>query len=556
MGDTLRVDEQALANGALILDFDWPVGEQTVSLRATYPDSFPRLRPIVQLRGDPANFPKRHCSPTDGTLCLLGRDAGQWLNRWTLAKLLQEQLAHALQGTGEEDEQGEPAEYWWNALAVAHSYCLVDSQWTLGQAIAGMLTLRYDFQPRPAGAFGIRAVVRSVRDSAGQQICSWQGALPPGLAADGKEALIPWVYLDETPLPTPNWPHELHALMARLPSRPHVIELSGNTSAQIFAIAYRSELEHGKTGLAWLFGLFAGSKKHLKEAKPGQKIGRPAILPTYRAGALDLGARVPAVKLLRDKRIAIIGLGAIGAPVALELARAGCGELHLIDHDTIEPGNGIRWPLGASAWGVKKTESLTKFIEREYPWTSVRAISHMVGQFGNNVDPLQGDACILQALLAQVDLVVDASTSNGVLNILGDYCRELGLPLISLYASPPVHGGEVVRFAPASGCPTCRDLAADGATIPRAAGFGELASLQQPPGCAERTFTGASFDLQELSLQAVRLAIETLRDPQAATHSLVQVLSLVDPQGRRTLPSWSQSVLPKSAACSCNAQHP
>lgn len=556
MGNSLLIDEQALAKGVLILEFDWPVGEQAVLLRATYPDSYPRLRPIVQLRGDPATFPKRHCSPTDGTLCLLGRDSGQWLNRWTLAKLLEEQLAHALHGTGEEDEQGEPAEYWWNGLALAHSYCLVDSQWTLGQATAGTLTLRYDFQPRPAGAFGVAAAVRSVHDRAGQQICSWQGALPLVLAEDGKEAVIPWVYLDETPLPTRNWADDLHALMGRLVTRPHITELSGNKSAHIFAIAYRAELAHGQTGLAWLFGMFSESKKHLKEAKPGQKVGRPAILPTYRAGALDLGARVPAVGLLRDKRIAVIGLGAIGAPVALELARAGCGELHLIDHDTIEPGNGIRWPLGASAWGVKKAESLTTFIEREYPWTSVHARSHMVGQFGNNVDPLQGDASILQALLAQVDLVVDASTSSGVLNILGDYCRELDLPLISLYASPPVHGGEVVRFAPTSGCPTCRDIAADDATIPRAPGFGELASLQQPPGCAERTFTGASFDLQELSLQAVRMAIETLRDPQSATHSLVQVLSLVDPQGQRTLPSWSQSVLPKSAACSCNAQHP
>jgi hypothetical protein len=205
---------------------------------------------------------------------------------------------------------------------------------------------------------------------------------------------------------------------------------------------------------------------------------------------------------------------------------------------------------------VKKTESLSTFIEREYPWCRVHARAHMVGQFGNNLDPLQGDASVLQALLAQVDLVIDASTSSGVLNILGDYCRDLGLSLNALYASPPVHGGEVVRFAPASGCPTCRDIAADDARIPRAPGFGQLESLQQPPGCAERTFTGASFDLQELSLQAVRLAIETLRDPPSATHSLVQVLSLVDPEGQRSLPSWSQRVLPKSPACSCNAQHP
>jgi hypothetical protein len=63
-GDSLRIDEQALAKGALILEFDWPVDAQAVPLRAAYPDCYPRLRPIVQLRADPASFPKRHCNPT------------------------------------------------------------------------------------------------------------------------------------------------------------------------------------------------------------------------------------------------------------------------------------------------------------------------------------------------------------------------------------------------------------------------------------------------------------------------------------------------------------
>lgn len=547
-GESARYDEVALAQGVLILEFEWPLDDRVVALRATYPDSFPRMRPIVQLLGDPPNFPPRHCSPTDGTLCLLGRDTGQWPNQWSLATLLHNQLAHALRGTGDEDEQGEPAEYWWNDFGLAESYCLVDSEWTLGEARFGMLDVRLKFRPRAGGSGSIAAAVTRVHAANGEVICAWQGALPPVLTGeDHQTAPIPWVYVDQVVLPGHDGRVDLERLMGRLASQPRPIALSANSFALMFAIAYPSNLAHGLTGLGWLFAMFrwSGAKK-VKDAK------QPAILPTYRAGEQDMGARVPAVRLLRDRRIAVIGLGAIGAPVALELARAGCRELHLLDHDSVEPGNSIRWPLGATAWGAKKAASLSAFIEREYPWTKVHARSHAVGSF-DDPKSLQGDEAVLGAALAQVNLVVDASTSQGVLNIMSDYCRQRGLPLISLYASPPVHGGAVARFSPHSPCPTCLEFAHGSGAIPRAPGFGDLTGLQQPPGCAERTFTGASYDLQELSLQAMRLAVNTLQDPEGSRTSIVQTLRLADDQGHRTLPTWREDVIPKAPLCPCSA---
>lgn len=114
----------------------------------------------------------------------------------------------------------------------------------------------------------------------------------------------------------------------------------------------------------------------------------------------------------------------------------------------------------------------------------------------------------------------------------------------------------MARFAPQSGCPTCLEIAHDNKMIRRAPGFGDLTALQQPPGCAERTFTGASHDLQELSLQAVRLALETLENPHGASTSLVQTLSLVDDDGRRIPPAWRVDPIPKAPSCSCNTAHP
>ncbi|WP_208611028.1 hypothetical protein, partial [Rhizobium tibeticum] len=55
---------------------------------------------------------------------------------------------------------------------------------------------------------------------------------------------------------------------------------------------------------------------------------------------------------------------------------------------------------------------------------------------------------------------------------------------------------------------------------------------RQPPGCAEPTFTGASFDRQELSLESVRLAVDVLSHPDELKASVIHTLSLHDGVGR------------------------
>lgn len=112
-----RVDPTELAQGRLVIDIAWSMDGKTVHLRAMYPDSFPRLRPQARLMSSPSDWPKRHVSPLDGNLCLLGRDSAQWNPQWTLARLLDEKLKEALAGSPDEDAQGEPVEFWWNFLA-------------------------------------------------------------------------------------------------------------------------------------------------------------------------------------------------------------------------------------------------------------------------------------------------------------------------------------------------------------------------------------------------------------------------------------------------------
>lgn len=546
VGTSLRVDQEALAKGVLIVEFDWPLEGGPIPLRVTYPDSFPRLRPIVQLRGDRSTFPARHCSPIDGNLCLLGRDTRQWRQQWTLRKLLESQLQSALAGTGEEDHQGEPAEYWWNHYGLRESYCLVDTSWTLGSVSNGTLLLRYRL--RKADQVGVQAIVTEIRDATGTAIQNWSGAIPAGLEAE-KEIIIPWIFINDTILPD-GTAQSVSNLMGRFPTIPRFTEL-GSVSANWFAVLYKMEVGFQTEGVGWLFPFLLGPKRVFRPAKPGKREQAPrvAVLPTYRAGEADLGIRVPAIEILRDKRIAVIGVGAVGAPVAVELARNGCCKLHLLDHDVVEPGNSIRWPLGTSAWGRRKTESLSAFIRREYPRTEVNEHPHAIGSFDSD-RPEAGDESVFESILPDVDLVVDSTASYGVSTFLSDLCRRRGIPLVSLYASPPVEGGVVARFSPKSGCPTCLEFAYHAGTINRPPGFDSERGLQQPPGCAERTFTGASYDLQELSLQAVRLIVETLEASEGCEESVVQSLGLVI-DGRRSPPIWRVDPLPRADECSC-----
>lgn len=348
-GESLLIDEEALVKGALVVEFDWPLADRRVPLRAWFPDSYPRTRPIVNLRGDPATFPKRHCAPINGELCLLGRDTRQWRQKWTLAELLYQQLPDALGDTGDEDQQGEPAEYWWNGFGQPDSYCLVDSSWTLGEATSGKMVLRCAPKLR-AGILRMTAYVREVWEQGGRRLFDWQAPLPSELV-DAQDIAIPWVFVREALLPEADVAGQLKQLQGKLPFQPRMIDIGHAHSAQVFAILYESELLHRTKGLGWMFPIYWGATRSFHKPKRNQPHVPYSInvLPTLRAGRADLGARVPAVSVLHGKTVAVVGVGAIGAPVATELARAGCRHLHLVDHDTVEPGNAIRWPLGASA---------------------------------------------------------------------------------------------------------------------------------------------------------------------------------------------------------------
>lgn len=545
----IRVDDKQLESGLLVVSFDWPFQQGTVALKATFPSSYPYLRPHVQLRTDPNSWPDRHVGPFDGSICLLGRDSAQWTSDWYLVKLLDEQLEDALLGTGSEDPQGEPADFWWNTLSpLPDSYCLIDSAWDLGEESHGRLEIIYALGDATDEAghqcLSFKGVVSKVLAKSGALLTQWEGGLPRELRDSSSKLQVSWHRLDSTLLPH----GDVASLLNKLRTenfgglgKPHL--LGRDISWRPFAFVHPIELAHDQTGHGWIIGGEWGAKKAI-ERRPGS--GPPAptkFVPVVRAGESDIGFRVPAVHVLKTKRVAVFGIGGIGAPIALELARNGCAELRLVDHDTIEPGNSIRWPLGAAAWGQRKVTALKHFLDAQYPSVCVVPIAHQLGALGQ----AESDLDALEQALNDVDIVVDAAVSNGVTRLLWDQCNRRGIPLIEVGATPPLSGGTVVRYTAGGGCPVCLQYARIHERIPKPLGADEDI-LGQPPGCAERTFHGADYNLRELSLQAVRLVMDTLTAANPPP-SIVQTLSFTSETSGLELPSWQQHYLDKERDC-------
>ena len=272
-----------------------------------------------------------------------------------------------------------------------------------------------------------------------------------------------------------------------------------------------------------------------------------------RVGRRDVLARTPELAALADKTVTVFGLGCLGAPGALEFARAGVGELRLVDHDVVDPGTMGRWPFGLTAAGLPKAFVLQRHIEANWPSTRVHSFIHRVGGVRAKPDQQSGLE-VLEEVTRDASLIYDATAEFGVQNVLSDYARDRAIAYVAVDATNGGWGGRVCRIDPGvtSGCWQCFQTAlADGA-IPPPPGRPDD-DLIQPPGCADPTFTGAGFDMTQVGLTGVRVAVATLChgavDAYPPTDHDVTIVALRDDAGRLIDPSFSGYPLQRHPRC-------
>ncbi len=79
----------------------------------------------------------------------------------------------------------------------------------------------------------------------------------------------------------------------------------------------------------------------------------------------------PVYDKLRSARVAVAGLGGLGSNVAVSLARAGVGELMLVDFDRVDLSNLNRQQYEIADLGRYKTEALSERLTRINPYVKL-----------------------------------------------------------------------------------------------------------------------------------------------------------------------------------------
>ncbi|MGH1449842.1 MAG: molybdopterin-synthase adenylyltransferase MoeB [Pseudomonadaceae bacterium] len=123
---------------------------------------------------------------------------------------------------------------------------------------------------------------------------------------------------------------------------------------------------------------------------------------------------------LLDSRVLIVGLGGLGAPVALYLAAAGVGTLVLADHDQVELTNLQRQIIHQTAdVGRAKVQSAADSLERINP--GVRTVQ---------LEQALAGTALVEAI-AGVDLVVDCCDNFATRQAVNAACVAQRRPLVS-----------------------------------------------------------------------------------------------------------------------------
>ncbi len=123
---------------------------------------------------------------------------------------------------------------------------------------------------------------------------------------------------------------------------------------------------------------------------------------------------------LKHSKVLIVGLGGLGSPVALYLAAAGVGELHLADFDLVDSSNLQRQILHDTPHaGQLKTRSARERL---------RALNPLL-QLQVHEQKLQPDN--LQQLVQAVDLVLDCTDNFLIRDQLNAACLAARVPWVS-----------------------------------------------------------------------------------------------------------------------------
>lgn len=521
--------------GVLVLNVAVPTSNGEVKVVARFPDHYPYFRFEVTA---PGLSLEKHQNPFSKSLCLVGRATLNWRPSDTLASLLTSQLPAVLDANSPEthskvteEPQGEPISDYYPYMH--RTGLVIDSAWALEADHGSMELVVAD------GSFPeIRGVVTALRDDAGKTLAEVDFQPPREFR---EKTSGRWFRLEQ-PLMSMK-ADEFDAALLAASNGKSALRWSWTRGGAIDIVGITFPEEHsvGVRGRGWLFFVRYATPQMRKSGK-----WRGYFVRALRGGRDDYSTRIPELEGLRPKKVLVVGLGCLGAPSVIEFAKAGVGEIRILDHDHVDPATSVRWPLGIAAAGIPKAEAMARFIAENYPRTVVISRVRRLGAPREDRSARPEEE-ILAELLFGADLIYDATAEIGISHLLSDYASREGIPYVSVSSTVGGWGGLVTRIKKGTGCWSCflTQLGDGRIRLPSAS----ETAIVQPAGCGNPTFTGAGFDVLHVALLGVRTAVATLGTQYPNPPWDVATLDLRESDGSMIEPRWSATTIAKTQGC-------
>lgn len=528
------------------------------TLKVLFPIDYPDFPFEIYVPNGQGFPPGPHLNP-HGPLCLL-QDAGNswdgsrdYLAAFLLCRVNNILRAHRGDKTVVEAQEGlRQTEYFPYAAGAA----ILVGDWAVPPGIDGGTFLWRRFPMDPVNR-SVRGAITHLKATNGALLGELSlGQFWDDLIRGAPELSGQWVRLK----PIPEGSNILEAAGAAL--KDIAIGMGGH---ELIALLIPEEREKGGAQLDnWVF-----FRRTVQLATTNQQltiIGPPIPIRAEQVSQETKWARAPRATPIGTKKALLVGLGAVGGPLAWQLARAGIGDLRCADYDSVQIGNIPRWLYGMPMIGESKAACVALNLQYQYPPLRAEPIFYKVG--ASNTDPQVHGR--FMAALEEADIVVDATAELSVNRYMAKLAKEKGIPYVWAYGSPGGWGGVIGRIVPGRtpGCYECFRYKLSDAAEAQTAGYplpaGAIALPPeenrpnvQPVGCFHPTFRGTGFDMDQVSQMAARLVVATLclgADPQLESYPDfpwdVAILSQWDPStDLPTVPTWTTYSLDRHQKC-------
>ncbi|HEX7289537.1 MAG TPA: ThiF family adenylyltransferase [Conexibacter sp.] len=461
-------------------------------IEVVFPFDYPDVEPTVC--GPP--LLTRHQNARDGNFCLMANPAVDWHPLRSAAELVDKNLRNLLEDSaagpavvaGGEADMPEPLSM--HISPTSRDVVLVpDPFWRLElDRTGGDLVLRETY------GSALVVVKQDNNSGNGKAIDSVEHSRASDIAAA-------WVSLSDGALKP--WPTRKEVLDAALAADTDILRhirkrLKRNKALHAegwIGITFQEEgPQVGMIRRGWTF-----IEVQLQRDRPK----RPRLIALRRAAAFtesERALRLPELRGIANATVVVVGAGSVGAPLVLELAKAGAGHITVVDPDAYDVNNATRHILAPYRAGRLKAAAVAVDAEALNPFVTVECSRLAIGAGGAE------EAMKLDQIIARARVLVDATGSPIAARILARRCREHAVTMIVSGLTAGSYGADIATLPPEGPCYWCLQLGQADGSIP-APPVGPTSSTT-PTGCATPAFSGAGFDATALAALTARRVVQ------------------------------------------------